>query len=118
MKEMSDFLERHGDSTVLTCKVFSPLNEKDANILKIGISLHIKSLSETSSSELLFIQEQIDEEMAELMQDYRGYLLNFAIPAVLDEKDSISLLEEFSYGLNFLKIKHEVIGFNVVENNV
>lgn len=116
MKEMTDFLEKHGDSTILTCKIFSEIEDSDLLVLKTGIGLQINAL--TNKKEILFVVEEVDEEMAELMQDYRGYLINVAIPCVLSDDDSIALMKEFSYGLNFLKLKHDIVGFRTVENNV
>lgn len=113
---MTDFLEKHGDSTILSCKTFSNIGDADLLILKTGISLQLTAL--TSKKEFLFIVEEVDEEMAELMQDYKGFIINVVIPCILDDEDALAMLREFSYGLNFLKLKHDVIGYKVVENNV
>ena len=116
MKEMNDFLEKHGDSTILSCKTFSEVKDADLLILKTGISMQLNAL--TSKKEFLYIVEEVDEEMAELMQDYKGFIINVVIPCILDDDDAIAMLKEFSYGLNFLKLKHDIIGYKVVENNV
>ena len=55
--------------------------------------------------------------MAEVIHDYRGYILNIVIP-VKDEDLIERFLNEISYSLNHLKLKHEVLGFKEVVDNV
>ena len=87
----------------------------DLNVIKTGISLYVRMLCESDG--LLCILEEVDEEMAELIQDYRGYILNIIIP-VRDEDLIERFLNEISYSLNHLKLKHEVLGFKEVVDNV
>ena len=87
----------------------------DLNVIKTGISLYVRMLCESDG--LLCIVEEVDEEMAALIQDYRGYILNIVIP-VKDEDLIERFLNEISYSLNHLKLKHEVLGFKEVVDNV
>jgi len=87
----------------------------DLNVIKTGISLYVRMLCESDG--LLCILEEVDEEMAELIQDYRGYILNIIIP-VRDEDLIERFVNEISYSLNHLKLKHEVLGFKEVVDNV
>ena len=111
MSKVSEFVSKYGPSTMFSFKVFTKPKTMDLNVIKTGISLLCES------DGLLCILEEVDEEMAELIQDYRGYILNIIIP-VRDEELIERFLNEISYSLNHLKLKHEALGFKEVVDNV
>ena len=115
MSKVSKFVSEHGPSTMFSFKVFTKPTTMDLNIIKTGISLYVRMLCEKDG--FLCIVEKVDEEMAELIQDYRGYILNIILP-VKSEELIERFLGEISYSLNHLKLKHEVLGFKEVEDNV
>lgn len=115
MSKVSKFVSKYGPSTMFSFKVFTKPKTMDLNVIKTGISLYVRMLCESDG--LLCIVEEVDEEMAELIQDYRGYILNIVIP-VKDEDLIERFLNEISYSLNHLKLKHEVLGFKEVVDNV
>lgn len=115
MSEVSKFVSKYGPSTMFSFKLFTEPNRMDLSVIKTGISLYVRTLC--NSEGILCIVEKIDEEMAEIIQDYRGYILNIILP-VRDEELINKFMGEISYSLNFLKLKHEPMGFKEVEDNV
>lgn len=115
MSEVSKFVSKYGPSTMFSFKVFTEPNTMDLNVIKTGISLYVRMLCEKDG--FLCILEEVDEEMAELIQDYRGYILNIVLPVRSDDLIE-RFLNEISYSLNHLKLKHEALGFKEVVDNV
>ena len=120
MSEVSKFVSKYGPSSMFSCKLFTEPNSMDLTIINTCISMYLRThevvnFGETPS--VLCILEEIDEEMAAIIQDYRGFILNIVLP-IVDQDLAERFMNEISYSLNFLKLKHEVLGFKEVQNNV
>ena len=115
MSKVSEFVSKYGPSTMFSFKLFTEPTTMDLTVIKTGISLYVRTLCDSEG--LLCILEEVDEEMANIIQDYRGYILNIILP-VRDEDLINKFMGEISYSLNFLKLKHEPMGFKEVEDNV
>jgi len=122
MSEVSKFVSENGPSTVFSFKVFTEPTEMDLNIIRTGISMYLYfyeagEISVENEKAVLCIVEEIDEELADIIQDYRGYVLNVLLP-ITEEKLVERFMKEISYSLNFLKLKNEPMGFKEVVDNV
>jgi len=120
MSKVSEYVAKHGPSTMFSFKLFSKPTNMDLMIIRTGIGMYLKSYELVKSLKddtLLIIVEEIDEEMAEIIQDYRGFMLNVVLP-IAEKELASKFMNEISYSINFLKLKHEPLGFKEVENNV
>ena len=114
--EVNKFLEEFGDSTMFTIKVFSEPTRNDLLAINMGLQMQLAVMYERLCRVLCVIEE-ITEDMAATLGEYRGYHINFMINGnCINEADDI--FGHIKYGFEHMQIYCNTRGYKMVENNV
>ena len=106
-EHIQEWINEYGGVTSYTYLVYGEIDNRDLMMIQQGLTLRL--LHKGHDHMMLFIEEIIDEELANALGHYRGTQINIVFRG--DNSDIEELITStISEGLEYLRLKHDFIG--------
>jgi len=109
---IQNWIRDYGSVTSYTFIVYGIVDEKDLVLIQQGLTIRL--LHKSKNSTMLFIEEIVDEDLANALNQFRGTQINVVFRGSNKDLEDL-IVSTVSEGLNYLRLKNDFIG--VMEAN-